>query len=96
MDDVTEQCHVLPIVQVQSLWFVQKQFGCTLVADKLLVWPSSRGQAASRDFDFILPEKVDKKRDRDEGVDDDGLTKSKRAKDEPPPPAEGLEGSLES
>ena len=55
IDDVTENCHVLPIVEIQSLWFVQKQFGCTFVADKLLVWPSTRGAAAKRDFDFILP-----------------------------------------
>ena len=40
LEDVKEQCEVLPIVELQMLWFINKNFGMSLVATDLLVWPS--------------------------------------------------------
>jgi hypothetical protein len=58
LEDVKEHCEVLPIVELQMLWFINKNFGMSMVATDLLVWPSKRTQAAERGFDFILPEPV--------------------------------------
>ena len=50
LDDVKGECLVLPIIRVQGgVYFLQKQFGCSLVASKLLVLQQER---STTDFAF--------------------------------------------
>ena len=50
LDDVKGECLVLPILRVQGgVYFLQKQFGCSLVASKLLVLQQER---STTDFAF--------------------------------------------
>lgn len=49
LDDLTQHCRVLPIVEVVGLWFVSKMCGMTIVATDLLVYPQK-----TRGFDFCL------------------------------------------
>jgi len=48
-DALTQNCHVVPIVDFSGLWFVSKGFGCTLSATDLLVWPSEKEE----EFGFV-------------------------------------------
>ncbi len=41
-EDIEAWSKVVPIVQVGGLWFVSRQFGMTLIAKAVLVWPSEK------------------------------------------------------
>lgn len=51
LDDITPQCHVIPIVEAAGLWIISKACGFTLVATDLLVFPT----AEEGGFAFSLP-----------------------------------------
>lgn len=51
LDEVTPQCHVIPIVEAAGLWIISKACGFTLVATDLLVFPAVKRGG----FAFSLP-----------------------------------------
>eukprot|EP00965_Chrysotila_dentata_P021927 725748-Pleurochrysis_carterae.AAC.2 len=39
INDVVKGCRILAIVEINSMWFMTRQFGMSMVISKLLVWP---------------------------------------------------------
>ncbi len=62
LDDITPQCHVIPIVEAAGLWIISKACGFTLVATDLLVFPA----AEQGGFAFRLPGPAVKVEDGDD------------------------------
>lgn len=62
LDDITPQCHVIPIVEAAGLWIISKACGFTLVATDLLVFPA----AEEGGFAFRLPGPAVKVEDGDD------------------------------
>jgi len=86
VDDIKPGCEVVPIVRVSGLWFVSKNFGMTLSATDVLVYPKrakrkadfnrsgfKQGKVPKLCYDQTIPEVVDVAEEPEETEDSNNV-----------------------
>ena len=69
-DDVTKDCSTIVLIQLQSLWFVDKMFGCNWVAKQIQIYPSLKKSLKesclieAENDEFDIPEKEEEESDK--------------------------------
>lgn len=72
LDEVTPQCHVIPIVEAAGLWIISKACGFTLVATDLLVFPAAKQGGFAFRLPGLAAQRVDDDGDGDDGTGSNG------------------------
>eukprot|EP00965_Chrysotila_dentata_P258803 6213346-Pleurochrysis_carterae.AAC.9 len=74
ISDVVKGARILAIIEINSLWFMTRQFGTSMIISKLLVWPAHDPRCS---MDFNIGKKFQMaKRKRDDNEENDAEPES--------------------